>query len=119
MHRLWVVLVQLLVEGAGMALSQAMHGPDAYAPEELDALGLELRQLDILLAEHGLRLEVLDPALESLRLTLAETLEKAPELVMYHIREPLSRLIAKDFFSQGDTVVVDFIDGTYTIGRTA
>lgn len=117
MHEIWAGLFQLLLEGVGWSISQAAGGGDAYSPTELDALGTELRQLEILLAEYGLGLEVRSPALDGLRTLLAESVVTPPELVLRHIREPLSALVADDAFTRGDTVVVDSIDGVFSVGR--
>ena len=119
MLEIWTGLVQLLLEGVGWSIAQAAGGGDAYSPTELDALGTEFRQLEILLAEYSLRLEVRTPAQEALRALMAESVVTAPALVMRHIREPLSDLIADDAFTRGDTVVVDCIDGVFSIGRAA
>lgn len=119
MHEIWAGLFQLLLEGVGWSISQAAGGGDAYSPTELDALGTELRQLEILLAEYGLNLEVRIPAQEALRTLMTESVVTAPELVMRHIREPLSALIAEDALTRGDTVVVDCIDGVFSVGRAA
>ncbi len=117
MHEIWAGLFQLLIEGVGWGLSAAANRPDAFASPELDALGMELRQLEILLAEFRLGLEVREPAQEALRALMADSVVTAPELVLRHIREPLSALIADDFFNHGDTVVVDCIDGVFSVGR--
>lgn len=125
MHTLLTGLAQVLLETALNVVVGAVVGAVTEQDERLEpnpsaqpgTLDYELEQLRKLVLEYELKLVVRRPARAFLLRALKNFEADAPELVMQHIRRPLSGMINDGKFVHGDTVVVDCVDGVMGLSR--